>query len=153
MPASWRVRPSWVTTADSCVASSRNLFGPLAVTSALPDSVTERSGAVVNVASVLSWLALGAATASSRQRCGAQPTRCGSSSARTAYKLSGVYMGYVDTDMAAGVEGKTSPAGIVAQVLEGIESGAFEILADDLAGDVRASLNQPVGARYAPFLP
>ena len=36
-----------------------NLFGPLAVTSAFADGVSERSGVVVNVASVLSWLALG----------------------------------------------------------------------------------------------
>src|SRR5207253_7623474 len=32
-----------------------NLFGPLAVTSAFDDGVAERSGAVVNVASALSW--------------------------------------------------------------------------------------------------
>lgn len=37
--------------------------------------------------------------------------------------------------------------------LDGIESGASEILADALARHVRASLNQPVGARQAPFLP
>ncbi len=36
-----------------------NLFGPLAVTAAFADSVRERSGAVVNIASALSWLALG----------------------------------------------------------------------------------------------
>lgn len=63
-------------------------------------------------------------------------------------------MGYVDTDMAAGVEAaKTSPPDVVRQVLDGIESGASKILADAVARDVRASVNQPVGARYAPFLP
>ena len=36
-----------------------NLFGQLAVTSAFADGVAERSGVVVNVASILSWLALG----------------------------------------------------------------------------------------------
>jgi NAD(P)-dependent dehydrogenase (short-subunit alcohol dehydrogenase family) len=37
--------------------------------------------------------------------------------------------------------------------LDGIEADASEILADDLARAERSSLNQPVGARYAPFLP
>ncbi len=62
----------------------------------------------------------------------------------------GVYMGYVDTDMTAGVDAlKTSPGDVVRQVLDGIEAGAAEILADQLARDVRAALNRPVDERYA----
>ena len=50
--------------------------------------------------------------------------------------------------MATGVEAaKTSPKDIVCQVLDGIEAGASEILADEMARVVRPSLNQPVGAR------
>jgi NAD(P)-dependent dehydrogenase (short-subunit alcohol dehydrogenase family) len=46
----------------------------------------------------------------------------------------GVYMGYMDTDMTAGVDApKTSPWDVVRQVLDGIEAGAAEILADQLA--------------------
>ena len=56
----------------------------------------------------------------------------------------GVYMGYVDTDMTAGVDApKTSPGDVVRQVLDGIEAGAAEILADQLARDVRAASTDP----------
>lgn len=36
-----------------------NLFGPLALASAFADRIAERSGAIVNVSSVLAWLPLG----------------------------------------------------------------------------------------------
>jgi NAD(P)-dependent dehydrogenase (short-subunit alcohol dehydrogenase family) len=66
----------------------------------------------------------------------------------------GVYMGYVDTDMTAGVNApKTAPAEVVHQVLDGIEAGALEIMADDLTRAVRGALPHPVDERYAAFLP
>lgn len=131
-----------------------NLFGPLAVTSAFADSVSERSGAVVNVASVLSWLALGGSYSISKAALWSATDSMRLELGPRGVQVVGVYVGYVDTDMAAGVEAaKTSPAEVVKQVLDGIESGASEVLADALARDVRANLNQPVGARYAPFLP
>jgi len=131
-----------------------NLFGPIAVTSAFADSVTERSGVVVNVASVLSWIALGGSYSVSKAALWSATDSMRLQLGPRGVQVVGVYMGYVDTDMAAGVEAaKTSPADVVRQVLDGIESGASEILADDLARDVRASLSQPVGARYAAYLP
>jgi NAD(P)-dependent dehydrogenase (short-subunit alcohol dehydrogenase family) len=131
-----------------------NLFGPLAVTSAFADSVSARSGAVVNVASVLSWLALGGSYSISKAALWSATDSMRLELGPRGVQVVGVYVGYVDTDMAAGVEAaKTSPAEVVRQVLDGIESGASEVLADTLARDVRANLNQPVGARYAPFLP
>jgi NAD(P)-dependent dehydrogenase (short-subunit alcohol dehydrogenase family) len=131
-----------------------NLFGPLAVTSAFADGVSERSGVVVNVASVLSWLALGGSYSISKAALWSATDSMRLELGPRGVQVVGVYVGYVDTDMAAGVEAaKTSPADVVTQVLDGIESGASEILADALARDVRANLNQPVGARYAPFLP
>ena len=131
-----------------------NLFGPLSVTSAFADSVTEHSGAVVNVASVLSWLALGGSYSVSKAALWSATDSMRLQLGPRGVQVVGVYMGYVDTDMASGVEAaKTSPKDIVAQVLDGIEAGASEILADDMARAVRSNLNQPVGARYAPFLP
>ena len=42
-------------------------------------------------------------------------------------------MGYVDTNMTSGVEApKRAPADLVRQVLDGIEAGALEVIADDL---------------------
>lgn len=56
-----------------------NLFGPLALASAFADRIAERSGAIVNVSSVLAWLPLGMAMECPRRRCGARRSRCVSS--------------------------------------------------------------------------
>jgi hypothetical protein len=62
----------------------------------------------------------------------------------------GVYMGYVDTDMASGVDAaKAAPVDVVRQVLDGLEAGASEVLADEVARQVRAALHRPVDERYA----
>ena len=48
-------------------------------------------------------------------------------------------MGLVDTDMAKFTDyPKSDPADVVRQVLDGIESGAVEVLADEMTRDVRA---------------
>lgn len=49
-----------------------NLFGPLAMASTFADRIAARSGAIVNVASVLAWMPVGL----SYGRCGAPPNRC-----------------------------------------------------------------------------
>lgn len=127
-----------------------NLFGPLAVTSAFLDGVVARSGAVVNVASVLSWLALGGSYGVSKAALWSATDAMRVELAPRGVQVLGVYMGYVDTDMAAGVEAaKVSPADVVRQVLDGLEAGVGEVLADDTARQVRASLHLPVEQRYA----
>lgn len=130
-----------------------NLFGPLAVTSAFADGLAERSGAVVNVASALSWIGLGASYSVSKAALWSATDSMRVDLAPRGVQVVGVYMGYVDTDMAAGVDApKTSPADVVRQVLDGVESGASEVLADETARQVRAGLHRPVDERYAPFL-
>ena len=131
-----------------------NLFGPLAVTAAFADSIAERAGVVVNVASILSWLALGGSYSVSKSALWSATDSMRLELGPRGVQVVGVYMGYVDTDMAAGVDApKTAPAEVVRQVLDGIEAGALEVIADDMTRDVRGGLHQPVAARYAEFLP
>jgi NAD(P)-dependent dehydrogenase (short-subunit alcohol dehydrogenase family) len=131
-----------------------NLFGPLAVTSAFADRIAERSGVVVNVASVLSWLALGGSYSVSKSALWSATDSMRLELGPRGVQVVGVHMGYVDTDMTAGVDApKTAPADVVRQVLDGIEAGALEVMADDMTRDVRGGLHQPVAARYAGFLP
>lgn len=60
----------------------------------------------------------------------------------------GVYVGLVDTDMGAFSDApKTPPADVVRQVLDGLEAGADEVLADDLTRQVRAQLSTPLHER------
>jgi NAD(P)-dependent dehydrogenase (short-subunit alcohol dehydrogenase family) len=66
----------------------------------------------------------------------------------------GAHFGYVDTDMTASIDAaKSKPADVVRQVLDGVENGDVEILADDLTRAVRANLHQPIETRLAPLLP
>ena len=131
-----------------------NLFGPLAVTAAFADQVAARSGAVVNVASVLSWIALGGTYSVSKAALWSATDSMRLELGPRGVQVVGVYMGYVDTDMTSGVEApKSAPADVVRQVLDGIEAGALEVMADDLSRAVRDGLGQPVDERYAAFLP
>jgi NAD(P)-dependent dehydrogenase (short-subunit alcohol dehydrogenase family) len=131
-----------------------NLFGPLAVTSAFADRIAERSGVVVNVASVLSWLALGGSYSISKSALWSATDSMRLELGPRGVQVVGVYMGYVDTDMTAGVDApKTAPADVVRQVLDGVEAGVLEVMADDMTRDVRGGLHRPVDARYAGFLP
>lgn len=121
-----------------------NLFGPLAMASAFADRIAERQGAIVNVASILAWVdgrsygvskaALWSATESMRNELSPRGVQ-----------VLGVYMALVDTEMAAFAPDspKSAPADIVRQVLDGIESGAAEVLADELTRQARAQLGQP----------
>lgn len=129
-----------------------NLFGPLAVTSTFVDTLAERSGTVVNVASVLSWIGIGGSYGVSKAALWSATDAMRLDLAPRGVHVLGLYMGYVDTDMTAGVEApKASPADIVGQVLDGLDTGAAEVLADDTARQVRAALHRPVDERYAPF--
>jgi NAD(P)-dependent dehydrogenase (short-subunit alcohol dehydrogenase family) len=126
-----------------------NLFGPLAMASAFTDRIAERSGVIVNVASVLAWFPVGAsygvtkaalwnATDSMRLELGSRGVQ-----------VVGVYVGLVDTDMASFADSpKSDPADVVRQVLDGIESGADEVLADDMTRQTRAHMNKPIHERF-----
>ncbi len=58
-------------------------------------------------------------------------------------QVSGVYAGYIDTDMTAGLAAaKSSPQTIAARVIAGIEVGEEDILADERARSVYAELRK-----------
>ena len=131
-----------------------NLFGTLAVASAFADRLAERSGIVINMASVASWLptagtygiskaAVWSATESMRLELGPRGVQ-----------VVGVHVGFVDTDMVASIDAaKSDPADVVRQVLDGVERGDLEILADQFTRVVRAGLHQPIETRLAQLVP
>lgn len=129
-----------------------NLFGPLAVTSAFVGGIAEGKGAIVNVASALSWLGLGGSYSISNAALWSATDSMRFDLAPQGVQVVGVYMGYVDTDMVANVEApKSAPEDVVRQVLDGVEAGELEVLADQLTRDLRARLHLPVATRYAAF--
>jgi NAD(P)-dependent dehydrogenase (short-subunit alcohol dehydrogenase family) len=131
-----------------------NLFGPLAMVSAFADGLAERSGAVVNVASIVSWIGIGGSYGVSKAALSSATDSIRNELAPRGVQVVGVYVGYVDTDMAAEVQApKSDAADVVRQVLDGIEAGDAEVLADEVTRGVRAHLNQPIQAQFARLAP
>ncbi|MDZ7881385.1 MAG: SDR family oxidoreductase [Mycobacterium sp.] len=125
-----------------------NLFGPLAPSSVFADRIAEKNGAIVNVASVLAWLPVGATYGVSKAALWSATDSMRLELTPRGVQVVGVYFGLVDTDMASFADSpKSDPADIVRQVLDGIESGATEVLADDLTRQVRSELNMPIQER------
>ncbi|MGI9125357.1 MAG: SDR family oxidoreductase [Mycobacterium sp.] len=122
-----------------------NLFGPLALASAFADRIAERKGTIVNIASVLAWLPGGSYGVSKAALWSATNAMRGELAPR-GVQVVGVYVGLVDTDMAAFApdSAKSRPADVIRQVLDGIESGANEVLADEMTRQVRAGLGNPI---------
>jgi NAD(P)-dependent dehydrogenase (short-subunit alcohol dehydrogenase family) len=131
-----------------------NLFGPLAMVSAFADGLAERSGAVVNVASIVSWIGIGGTYGVSKAALWSATDSIRNELAPRGVQVVGVYVGYVDTDMAAEVQApKSDAADVVRQVLDGVEAGEAEVLADEITRGVRAHLNQPIQAQFARLAP
>lgn len=125
-----------------------NLLGPLAMASAFADRIAKHSGAIVNVASVLAWMPVGASYGVSKAAMWSATNSMRLELASRGVQVMGVYVGLVDTDMASFADAtKSTPQDVVRQVLDGIESGADEVLADDFTRQVRAELSKPIGGR------
>jgi NAD(P)-dependent dehydrogenase (short-subunit alcohol dehydrogenase family) len=130
-----------------------NLFGPLALASTFADRIAERNGAIVNVSSVLAWLPIGASYGVSKAAIWSATDSMRLELGPRGVQVIGVYVGLVDTDMAAFTDlPKSDPADVIRQVLDGIESGADEVLADEMTRAVRAELGKPIQERLAAYL-
>jgi NAD(P)-dependent dehydrogenase (short-subunit alcohol dehydrogenase family) len=125
-----------------------NLFGPLTLASTFADRIAERSGAIVNVASVLAWLPIGASYGVSKAAVAYATDSMRLELGPRGVQVLGVYVGLVDTDMGKFSDAaKSDPTDVVRQVLDGIESGADEVLADEGTRSVRAELGKPIRER------
>ncbi len=128
-----------------------NYFGALRVAKSFaPILAANGGGALVDIHSVLSWLggygaygaskaALWSATNSLRLELEEQGT-----------SVTGVHLGYTDTDMVADLDApKNDPRDVARAILDGVERGDAEVLADDLTRQVKAALSGPVEALRA----
>ncbi len=146
--------------ADIKLELDTHFFGTLAVTRAFAPQLAaagasgNASGggsAVLNVLSVLSWVsfpAIGAYSAAKaaewsltnalRQELAGQGTQ-----------VTGLHVGYMDTDMARNVTApKTDPAVVAKLALDGLAAGQFEVVADEVSQQVQRGLAGGVAALY-----
>jgi NAD(P)-dependent dehydrogenase (short-subunit alcohol dehydrogenase family) len=121
-----------------------NFFGIVRTTDAFAPVLKANGGGVlVNVLSILSFIG------QANWRGYAASKAAGwslTNSTREALREQGthviaVHAGLIDTDMASGVDApKISPEDVVSQVLQAIQNGDDEVLADDLTRSVKAAL-------------
>jgi NAD(P)-dependent dehydrogenase (short-subunit alcohol dehydrogenase family) len=137
--------PLGVSLDDARAELDVNYFGLIAMTQAFgPVLAANGGGAFVNVLSVASWV--GSPTL---------PTYAASKSAAWSFtnaarielkrqntQVVGVHVGYVDTDLTAGLDGEKTPPAVVATAgLDAVESEAPEAVVDDISRQVKAGLS------------
>lgn len=124
-----------------------NVFGALRVAKAFAGSL--RGGALVDVHSVLSWIALGAGYSASKAAFWSLTNSLRLELAPQGTQVVGAHLGYTDTGMTTGLDvEKADPADIVAAIWDAVEAGEHEVLADQISRDVRAGLSAPLEALY-----
>jgi NAD(P)-dependent dehydrogenase (short-subunit alcohol dehydrogenase family) len=128
-----------------------NLFGPLGLVRAFaPVLAGNGGGAVVDVHSVLSWLATPGAYSPSKAAFWGLTNSLRLELAPQGTQVVGAQLGYTDTPMTAGLDvPKSDPADIVARILDALAAGADEVQADETAVNVRAALSTLTTGAFA----
>jgi NAD(P)-dependent dehydrogenase (short-subunit alcohol dehydrogenase family) len=119
-----------------------NLYGPIRVVQAFAPALKNNGGGtVVNVASVLSWLP-SADYGVSKAAIWSASNHLRNELADQGTTVQSLHLGYTDTDMVANVDApKNDPRDVAIASLDGVESGASEVLADDLTRGVKSQLS------------
>jgi NAD(P)-dependent dehydrogenase (short-subunit alcohol dehydrogenase family) len=138
--------------ADVRLEMETHYFGTLSVTRAFaPVLAANEGGALLNVLSVLSWTTLPGSDAYSAAKAAELALTNGLrlSLAEQKTLVTALHVGYMDTDMAAGVDGPKSDPRVIADLaLDGVATGAPEVVADDISRMVRAALSGPLSNLY-----
>lgn len=123
-----------------------NVFGPLRMARAFaPILAANGGGVLVNMHSVLSWLAGGGAYGASKAAAWSLTNSLRLELARQNTVVVGVHAGFIDTEMVSAIEvPKAAPAEVAARIVDGLEAGAMEVLADDITVAAKAALSGPV---------
>ncbi len=127
-----------------------NFFGPVLMAKAFaPVLTTHPTSVIVDVHSVASWYAFGGVYSASKAALWSATNSIRLELAPQGVHVVGVHMGYVDTAMAEHAEGpKLAPADLVRTVYDAVEADRYEVVADEIAAEVKAALSLPVEALY-----
>jgi NAD(P)-dependent dehydrogenase (short-subunit alcohol dehydrogenase family) len=127
-----------------------NFFGPLNVTRAFVPIIERNGGGhILNAHSALSWVAWHGAYSATKAAFWLQTNAIRLELLDRGIGVTGLHMGYVDTDMTAAVTApKENPADIAKAALDGIEAGAFEVLADETSRQTKAAVSGDITNLY-----
>jgi NAD(P)-dependent dehydrogenase (short-subunit alcohol dehydrogenase family) len=129
-----------------------NFFGPLRMAQAFTPVLRDNGGgALVNVLSVLSFVSMpkGATYSASKAAAWSLTNALRIELRRQGTLVVAVHAGFIDTDMASGVDAeKVSPWSVASQIVAALEAGAEEVLADPTSERVKAALPNDLTALY-----
>jgi len=131
-----------------------NFFGPVSVSRAFsPILGRNGGGAIVNVLSALSWVAFPNSATYSASKAAAWAFTNGlrHEVRGQGTQVLALHVGYMDTDMVRGITApKSKPEDVVRHVLEALEAGKSEILADEVSRRIKQGLSAEPGVYLLP---
>ena len=132
--------------ADITATFDTNVYGALRIArSFAPVLAAHGGGALVDIASVLSWGAGAGAYGASKAALWSITNSLRIELAPQRTQVVGVHLGFADTDMTSRLSiEKLPPAEVATVVLDGLEEGETEVLVDDVTRRLKAALAGPV---------
>ncbi|SPM33553.1 NAD(P)-dependent dehydrogenase, short-chain alcohol dehydrogenase family [Mycobacterium rhizamassiliense] len=123
-----------------------NYFGPLRVAQAFaPVVAANGGGALVDISSVVAWAGGFGGYGDSKAAIWSLTNSLRIELAKQGTLVTAVHLGYTDTEMFAHVDApKNDPREVAREIVDGIERGDIEVLADDVSRHVKAALSGPV---------
>ncbi len=123
-----------------------NVWGPVRVAQVFaPVLAREHDSALVDVHSVVSWLAGVGAYGASKAALWSFTNSLRLELAQQGTTVIGVHLGLADTEMSTRLNApKVTPAFVAQQVIAGIKRGDAEVLVDDVTRTVKSALSGPV---------
>lgn len=129
-----------------------NVLGVVRITQAFaPVLAANGGGGFVNVLSVGSWVAspMLAMYSATKSAAWAYSNAARIELRRQGTHVVGVHVGYVDTDLTAGLDAqKTAPAVVADAALDALEAGHAEAVVDEISRQVKAGLSDDHGLIY-----
>ena len=134
------------------VEMDTHFYGTLSVIRAFaPKIAANGGGGILNILSALSWVSFPRSGA----YCAAKSAEWSMTNslrqqlAEQHILVSGLHVGYMDTDMTRGIDApKADPVEVARIAIDGMEQGFYEILADETARQVQTGMSGGVAALY-----
>jgi len=129
-----------------------NFFGALRIAQAYTPILGANGGGVlVDIHSALSWAAGAGGYGASKAALWSATNSLRGELAPQGTLVVGAHLGYTDTDMTAGIDApKNDPRDVARDILDAIEKGEAEVLADDVSRYFKSILSGPVEALQLP---
>jgi NAD(P)-dependent dehydrogenase (short-subunit alcohol dehydrogenase family) len=148
--------PLTATIDDARAELEVNYLPLLATTQAFaPILAANGGGAFVNVLSVVSWIGMPALATYSASKSAAWSFTNSSrvELTRQGTQVVGVHVGFVDTDLTAGLDtDKIPPAAVADSALDALEAGASEAVVDEFSRSIKSGLHDDQQLLYPGIL-